>query len=82
MKAHIRLLRQRVRDSRYAVDEAAVADAVLARARSRRVRADRAEVRKYLAWLEQPVKQFRGENLSRSLRLSLGSPCHRATREH
>lgn len=33
MRAYISVLRQRVRDSRYAVDEAAVADAVLASTR-------------------------------------------------
>jgi predicted transcriptional regulator len=62
MRAYIRVLRQRVRDSRYAVDEGAVADAVLARARPRRVTADRADARKHLARLEQQIKQFRRED--------------------
>jgi predicted transcriptional regulator len=62
MRAYIRVLRQRVRDSRYVVDEAAVAEAVLARAKPRRVNADRADVRKHLARLEQQIKQFRGDN--------------------
>jgi hypothetical protein len=61
MQAYIRVLRQRVRDSRYAVDEEAVADAVLERARPR-LNADRANARKYLARLEQQIKQFRVEN--------------------
>jgi len=60
MRTYIRVLRQRIRDSRYAVDETAVADAVLARARPRRVNADRANAR--LARLEQQIKQCRGEN--------------------
>lgn len=62
MRAYIRVLRQRVRDSRYAVDEAAVADALLARARPRRVSAGRANARKHLARLEQQLKQSRDEN--------------------
>src|SRR5450755_3420413 len=60
MQAYIRVLRQRIRDSRYAVDEGAVAEAVLARARPRR-NADRAHARKRLARLEQQIKQFRVE---------------------
>ena len=55
MKAYIRVLRQRVRDSRYAVDEVAVAEAVLMRARSRR-NANRANIRKRLARLDQRIK--------------------------
>ena len=62
MRAYLRVLRQRVRDSRYAVDETAVADAVLARAIPHRVHADRPDVGKRLARLEQQIKQFRGEN--------------------
>ncbi len=62
MRAYIRVLRQRVRDSRYAVDEAAVADAVLAGARPRRVNARRADARKHLARLEQEIRESRGEN--------------------
>jgi predicted Rossmann fold nucleotide-binding protein DprA/Smf involved in DNA uptake len=61
MQAFIRVLRQRVRDSRYVVDEGAVAEAVLARARPR-LNADRANARKRLARLEQQIKQFRVEN--------------------
>ena len=61
MQAYIRVLRQRVRDSRYTVDEGAVAEAVLARARSR-LDTDRASARKRLARLEQQIKQFRVEN--------------------
>jgi len=61
MQAYIRVLRHRIRDSRYAVDEGAVAEAVLARARPR-LNADRAHARKRLARLEQQIKQFRVEN--------------------
>jgi predicted transcriptional regulator len=61
MKAYIGVLRQRVRDSRYAIDEGAVADAVLARARPR-VNADRASARRHLARLEQQITKFRVEN--------------------
>jgi hypothetical protein len=63
MQPYIRVLRQRVRDSRYAVDEAAVAEAVLARARPR-LNADRAHGRKRLTRLDQQIKQFRVENLA------------------
>jgi predicted transcriptional regulator len=62
MRTYIRVLRQRIRESRYAVDETAVADAVLVRARSRRANADRANALKRLRRLEQQIKQFRGEN--------------------
>jgi predicted transcriptional regulator len=62
MKTYIRVLKQRIRESRYAVDETAVADAVLVRARSRRVNADRANAREHLARLEQQINRFRGEN--------------------
>jgi hypothetical protein len=62
MKPYIRILRQRIRDSRYVVDEAAVADAVIARRRFRRVNAGRADARKHLARLEEQIRQFRGEN--------------------
>jgi hypothetical protein len=58
MKTYIRVLRQRVRASRYAVDEGAVAEAVLARARPRL----NANARKRLARLDQQIKQFRVEN--------------------
>jgi predicted transcriptional regulator len=61
MRAYVRVLRQRVRDSRYAIDEGAVAEAVLARVRPR-LNADRATARKRLARLEEQVKQFRVEN--------------------
>jgi hypothetical protein len=61
MQAYIRVLRQRVRDSRYPVDEGAVAEAVLARARPR-LNAERANARKRLARLEQQIKQFRVEH--------------------
>ena len=60
MKAYIRVLRQRVRDSRYVVDEGAVAEAVLARARPR-LNADRANALRRLAVLEWPIKQLRVE---------------------
>jgi hypothetical protein len=63
MKTYVRVLRQRIRDSRYAVDEGAVAEAVLARARPR-LNADRAYARKRLARLEQQIKQFRVEKRS------------------
>jgi hypothetical protein len=66
MEAYIRVLRQRVRDSRYAVDEGAVADAVLERARPR-LYTDRANARKYVARLEQQIKQFRVENRGMSV---------------
>jgi hypothetical protein len=58
MKAYIRVLRQRVRDSRYVVDEGAVAEAVLARVRSR-LNADRASALRRLAGLEWQIKQNR-----------------------
>jgi hypothetical protein len=61
MRAYLRVLRQRVRDSRYVVDEGAVAEAVLTRARPR-LNADRARARNRLARLEQQIKQFRVEN--------------------
>jgi predicted transcriptional regulator len=60
MQAYIRVLRQRVRDSRYAVDEGAVAEAVLERARPR-LNANRANARRYVARLEEQIKQFRVE---------------------
>jgi hypothetical protein len=60
MEAYIRALRQRVRDSRYAVDDGAVADAVLERTRPR-LNTDRANARRYVARLEQQIKQFRVE---------------------
>jgi CRP-like cAMP-binding protein len=62
MQAYIRVLRKRVRDSRYAIDETAVADAVLGRARLGRVTGDWANARKHLARLEQQIKQVRGAN--------------------
>ena len=62
MRAYIRVLRQRIRESRYAVDETAVADAVLVRARSRRMNADRSNARKHLGRLEQQIQQLGGEN--------------------
>ena len=58
MQTYMRVLRQRVRDSRYAVDERAVAEAVIAHARPR-VNADRANGVQPLARLEQQIKQFR-----------------------
>jgi predicted transcriptional regulator len=61
MQAYTRVLRQRVRNSRYAVDEEAVADAILARARPR-LNADRANARKHLARLEEQITQFRVDN--------------------
>jgi predicted HTH transcriptional regulator len=61
MQSYIRMLRKRVRASRYAVDERAVAEAMLARTRPRRS-ADRADARKRLAWLEKQIKQFRFDN--------------------
>jgi predicted transcriptional regulator len=76
MQAYIRVLRQRIRDSRYAVDERAVAEAVLARARPRR-NADRAHARKRLARLEQQIKEFRVENRAAA---SPASPARSARR--
>jgi hypothetical protein len=67
MKTSIRVLRQRIRDSRYAVDEGAVAEALLMRARPR-LNADRAHARKHLARLEQQIKQFRVENRAAATR--------------
>jgi hypothetical protein len=62
MRTYIRILRKRVHDSHYAIDETAVADAVIARARLRRVNGDWVKTRKYLSRLEQQIKQVRGEN--------------------
>jgi hypothetical protein len=61
MQAYILSLRQRVRASRYVVDEGAVAEAILARAGPRPKR-DRASTRKRLVRLEQQIKQLRVEN--------------------
>jgi predicted Rossmann fold nucleotide-binding protein DprA/Smf involved in DNA uptake len=60
MRYDIRLLKQRVRESRYAVDDRAVAQAIVSRARAR-LTTDRAEVQKHLAWLEQQIQQFRSD---------------------
>jgi len=61
MDSYIRVLRERIRDSRYTIDEPAVAEAVLARVRSRRAM-DRADARKHVIWLEQQIKHFRIDN--------------------
>jgi hypothetical protein len=60
MRADIDVLRQRVRDSRYAVDEGAVAAAVLACARPR-LNADRANARKRRAGLERRIMRLHVE---------------------
>jgi hypothetical protein len=52
----LRVLSRSVRESRYAVDERAVATAMLSRARTR-LSADRAEVQKHLSWLERQMRQ-------------------------
>jgi hypothetical protein len=64
MNAYIRVLRQQVRDSRFGVDEDAVAEAVLVRARPR-LRA-RANARTRLARLDQQIKRFRVDNRAAS----------------
>jgi hypothetical protein len=53
MQSYIRLLRQFVHESRYVIDERAVAEAILTRAMNR-LTADRAEVQNHLARLGQP----------------------------
>jgi hypothetical protein len=52
MQTYVDVLKQLVRESRYTVDERAVAEAILMRARIH-LTADHAEVQKHLAWLEQ-----------------------------
>lgn len=59
MHSYVQILRQRVRASRYAVDERSVAEAMLARARPR-LAAKRADA--HLAGLEKQIKQFRFDN--------------------
>jgi hypothetical protein len=53
MQAHVRVLRQLVRESLYIIDEHAVADAILVHA-SIRLAAEHAEVQNQLARLSSP----------------------------
>jgi hypothetical protein len=70
MQPRIRLLKEMVADSLYVVDERALADAVLARARLRQIvaapelRSDRRE---------RPVRSFRRTRNARSFRLTGGA---------
>jgi hypothetical protein len=61
MHPGLRVLSRSVRESRYAVDERAVATAMLSRARTR-LSADRAEVQKHLSWLERQIRQVHSYN--------------------
>jgi hypothetical protein len=81
MQAYIRVLRQRVRDSRHAVDEGAVAEAVLARAWPR-LNAERANARKRLARLEQQITEFRVENRGAAAPARSVLSCDCTTREY
>jgi hypothetical protein len=70
VETRVTVLRQLVRDSLYAVDERAIADAIVLRARARMLIAApsfRSEVRR------PPVRSFRRNRDARSFRL-IGSP--------
>jgi hypothetical protein len=77
MQPYIHALRESVRESRYAVDERAVADAMLTRAKAR-VSADRAEVQKHLPWLDLQINQLHrndgGWTAPAQTRSALGGP--------
>jgi hypothetical protein len=78
VQPRVRLLKQMVADSLYVVDERAVSDAILARARVRQVVAApelRGERR------QRPIRSFRRTRNARSFRLTSG-PLGAATHHH
>jgi hypothetical protein len=77
MQSYVRMLRQRVRDSLYTVDEQAVAEAMLARARLRRA-ANRADA--HVVWLENQIKQFRFDNRGSAGTAAVAAPARSVRR--
>jgi hypothetical protein len=63
MQPYIQLLRQSICEACYTVDERAVADAMLMRARTR-LSENRAEVQKHLPWLDLQIRQFDSGNVA------------------